>query len=933
MRLPTLKSHLLLVSCTAFIVTSIVVTTFVAQRAIDHRQSAYMDTLSHLFFGSKHALQIRPLDPEFAEGQLEYLLASPKITNITLVDENRTVIAHAGDTQTPQVNPNKFPIDGVLLIDQGPLAIYIEALKSVDAEGNKQAAWIIALVDQKPLSEAKSAVLNTAAFILLFTVLVSVFLSKYLTGYVLKFINRIGAALEDINAGAKHVSFTQFKNGELSEIEESLSKISTQIYRYRNDIREEIEQTTSDLRETLETIEIQNVELDIARKNAVKANNSKSDFLANMSHEIRTPLNSIIGFAKILMRSPLSNHQVDTLRSIQKSSEVLLVIINDILDFSKVEAGRIELEESEFDLYSLIEDVIVMLAPSAHQKDLDLNYLYYNDAPRVIEGDALRLKQVITNLVNNAIKFTNQGEVILRVMLDDSLNDDCDNLKIAITDTGVGLSATDKSDIFNAFSQADASTARKFGGTGLGLSICRGLIHEMKGEIGFDSTLKKGSVFWFTLPLEKEWLDLAPSANSRFDGYTCHILEPQTTSRQNISHTLSSLECNFNYHDDIQSIICSTQSQTSTHSKPLALICLQESDLKQDKTAADLKSLQDAQIPSLLYTPTLTSYDYPSLSLCSLHAIKPVVASTLEHNLNAVSAPELLAASAQKQHAELASFSSKATILAVDDNQINLKLVEALITEMGLKVQLANSGKKALALCKNTFYPLILMDIQMPSMDGPSCLKNIQKLSLYQQNCRVVALTAYALPSEEKTFIEQGFSDLLTKPLDESKLSQVISKHLKLTPLVSTPKQGDIPLPTAHNSNLNNARTNVATSPTFDWQEAVHLSNGNSALAEELNSELFAALPDTRQKIRDAWDAQDFATTESLVHQLHGITLLCGTPALRMATRHAEHQLKTAPAPTKIADAMRVFFEAIDALVAWQKTNSLKAIAQTVRDE
>jgi len=929
MRLPTLKSNLLLKSGSAFVLTAVVVTLFSANRALEYRQHAYMTSLQNLVFSTKQEIQAHPSDPAFAKARLDTLVQSPQITSITLVDEHRTVIAHAGDSQTPPVNPSNFPAQGAHLIDQGALAIYIEAFAIKATKDKVHTAWVIALVDQSALVQAESKVLRTAALILLLTILVAVFLSKHLTKYVLSFIEDITQTIEKIYTGTKYVSFTQLTGEELNDLEKALNKVNEQMYRYRHDVQEEIEQTTLDLRETLETIEVQNIELDIARKNAIKANNSKSEFLANMSHEIRTPLNSIIGFSNILMRSPLNDHQADTLRAIQKSSEVLLTIINDILDFSKVEAGGIELEKKAFDLYTLIEDVVVMLAPAAHQKGLELNYLYYNDVPRTIEGDELRLKQVITNLVNNAVKFTNQGEIVLRVMLDDSLNDDCDNLKISISDTGVGLPTSQKIDIFNAFSQADASTAREFGGTGLGLSICRGLIHEMKGEIKVESELNQGSTFWITLPLDQQSLDSSAPESGQFGDLTCHVVEAQTSSRKNISHILSRLECNLNYHDDIDSVIRAAKNSRPADSKALAIICLNESDLQHSEIKSGLAALQQEPMPVLLYTPTLHSYDHTALSLCNLHSIKPVTASSLEHNLASIIRPKQ--PTGLEAPNPLPTYSSALTILAVDDNKINLKLVEALVTEMGLQVQLASSGQQALELCKNTYYPLILMDIQMPNMDGPSCLSHIQKLSLYQSKCRVVALTAYALPSEEKAFIALGFSDLLTKPLDEQKLGQIISKHLQISPNNNSDDQS----PKLSDTLVTKRDHNNASTPAlaiFDWQEAIHLCNDNTVLAEEFSAQMFASLPEARTRIENAWKDDDLAVAESEIHSLHGMTLLCGTPALRAAVAHAEYLMKRSAPMSEIDIAIHKVLDEISTLETWRKNNPLKAPDQTAED-
>src|SRR5690554_4080289 len=281
---------------------------------------------------------------------------------------------------------------------------------------------------------------------------------------------------------------------EFEQLESGLNEMASELSQAQAEIQQNIDQATGDLRETLETIEIQNIELDFARKEALEASRIKSEFLANMSHEIRTPLNGIIGFTELLLKSPLPRQQRDHLNTIRKSSEILLTIINDILDFSKIEAGKLILDRVPFQLRDIVEEVMVMLAPAAHAKNLDLVPLVYNDVPDNIMGDPLRVKQVITNLVNNAIKFTQTGEVVLRASLEDEDKEaNRVTLRLSVTDSGVGLSRAQQQSLFNAFSQADASIVCQYGGTGLGLAISKRLVEEMGGEIGLESELGRGS--------------------------------------------------------------------------------------------------------------------------------------------------------------------------------------------------------------------------------------------------------------------------------------------------------------------------------------------------------------------------------------------------------------------------------------------------------
>ncbi|WP_231871861.1 ATP-binding protein, partial [Oleiphilus sp. HI0079] len=265
--------------------------------------------------------------------------------------------------------------------------------------------------------------------------------------------------------------------------------------------------------------------------------------------------------------------------------------------------------------HELIEDIVVMLAPSAHNKGLELNYLYYDDAPKQILGDSLRLKQVITNLINNAVKFTDEGEIVIRVMLDDSLDSKLGNLKISVSDTGIGLSTSEQTSIFKAFSQADASTARQFGGTGLGLSICRGLVHEMGGEIDFESEPGNGATFWFTLPLDEELmaeqtdqhggiLGIDDSTLKQLQSLDCLLFELQQTSRRSIQHALAVTGVSVKVFDHLEALCDHTRHLTSPL-QTLALLCLNEDQLNAPAVTQAVEEIQAQKVKVLLFTPTL----------------------------------------------------------------------------------------------------------------------------------------------------------------------------------------------------------------------------------------------------------------------------------------------------------------------------------------
>lgn len=308
----------------------------------------------------------------------------------------------------------------------------------------------------------------------------------------------ISQGVAQLKEGRMETRLPPMGSNELDELASGINRMAETLQSAQEEMQHNIDQATEDVRQNLETIEIQNIELDLARKEALEASRIKSEFLANMSHEIRTPLNGILGFTNLLQKSELSPRQQDYLTTIQKSAESLLGIINEILDFSKIEAGKLVLENLPFNLRDLIQDALTMLAPAAHEKQLELVSLVYRDTPIQLQGDPQRLKQILTNLVGNAIKFTQGGTVAVRAMLEDE-SDDRAQLRISVQDTGIGLSEEDQQALFKAFSQADNSLSRQAGGTGLGLVISKRLIEQMGGEIGVDSTPGEGAEFWISL--------------------------------------------------------------------------------------------------------------------------------------------------------------------------------------------------------------------------------------------------------------------------------------------------------------------------------------------------------------------------------------------------------------------------------------------------
>jgi len=349
-------------------------------------------------------------------------------------------------------------------------------------------------------------------------------------------IRRISFAIARIREGKLSTRVkSKVPLGELNELTWGINSMAESLQKAHEEMQHSVDQATADLRSTLETIEIQNIDLDFARKEAEAANRVKSQFLANISHEIRTPLNSITGFTNLLLKSSLNKTQEDQLQTIYKSSENLLAIINDILDFSKIEAGKLSLEISTVDIRHTLNEVIELLSTFAKEKKIDTQVLIDDDVPEKFLSDRLRIKQILTNLINNAIKFSEQGSLIVRVSMESSKSTQS-LIKFSISDRGIGLSEKSKNKLFQPFHQSDDTNIRRFQGTGLGLTISRHLVEMLGGEIGVESSLGEGSTFWFTLPMTASKQHLF-SKDNEFDNK--HIQEQQAPYTHNNSNNKS----------------------------------------------------------------------------------------------------------------------------------------------------------------------------------------------------------------------------------------------------------------------------------------------------------------------------------------------------------------------------------------------------------
>jgi PAS domain S-box-containing protein len=533
-------------------------------------------------------------------------------------------------------------------------------------------------------------------------------------------------------------------------------------------------------------------QLNLARAEAEEANKAKSEFLARMSHEIRTPLNGVIGLTHLVMQTNLSNKQYDYLNKINTSSQSLLSVINDILDFSKIEAGKLTIEHVIFKLDEVLEKISSILSIKAHKKGLELIFEIAPDVPNSLFGDPLRLGQVLTNLTNNAIKFTDHGEVIIRIQSQKTDAPDKIILVFSVIDTGIGMSQKQINKLFKSFSQADRYITRKYGGTGLGLSICKGLIEIMGGTITVKSTPGKGSHFSFRCTFDVHHVEKAPKQFlPETSDFHILLVDDNKASRMVFKKTLTSFSFRVTEAANGQealNILLSNQNDPFS----LVLVDWRMPGMDGIELTRRIKTLsKECEIPSILM---VTAYRDDSIikdaESAGIEAVltKPIKPSDLLDSIMSSLNKDLL--QSMLDHKIEPQFKDRyqlsGNILLVEDNNINQEVAEELLRLCGFQVQIARNGKQALDryIHQPSYFDAILMDIQMPVMDGYESTNQIR----YHEDSNslppipIIAMTAHAMTGEKDRCLSAGMNDYTTKPIDPDILIQTLCKwvpHLK----------------------------------------------------------------------------------------------------------------------------------------------------------
>ncbi len=539
--------------------------------------------------------------------------------------------------------------------------------------------------------------------------------------------------------------------------------------------------------EQIAVISRQLAEADRLKEKAEAASRAKSDFLANMSHEIRTPLNGIIGMTELAMSSSgMEQHEYHTL--IKSSGEALLVILNDILDYSKIEAGKVTLESVDFSLEEVISTSIKSIAPSAHKKGLELTYYLEPDVPLSVIGDPSRLRQVLLNLAGNALKFTSQGEVGIRVSVN-RVSESGVQLHVAVRDTGVGIPTDKQRRLFQSFEQADSSTTRRYGGTGLGLAISARIVQLMGGVIWIESKPHHGSTFHFTAEFGRSSSleTFAHKTSSNLNSVSLLVIDDNATSRSIIAEITSGWKMDTVCADSASAGL-RVLEEAAVDRKPFQVV-LFDDQMPGINSSEFMHRMRLGPASGTATIILLSSANGTSGSPhgASHYLIKPVGFTELRGAIE-----QALADPAQKQAARVASpgFSEAERslhILVAEDNPVNRKLAAAMFGKMGHRVTLVNNGLEAILAWNRTPFDLIFMDVQMPEMDGLEATRQIRKQEVAKGiRSRIIAITANALDGDRELCLAAGMDDYVSKPVSHRALAGVIARMAINVPKTSS---------------------------------------------------------------------------------------------------------------------------------------------------
>ena len=821
--------------------------------------------------------------------------SDPEILAIAILGKDGDFIIKSGnDSFLEQLTINEYPDS----YQQQIVSDNLRMVTPITLNSHEEPLYLSILLNRQTLVLASYHSIFMASIIAISILSISLYIAMYLSKAIGMPLQQISEELEAINEGKLDVKLHTPLIPELAKISSTINSLANSLQLSRDNMQHNIDQATSDLTQTLETIEIQNIELDLARKQAIQASRVKSEFLANISHEIRTPMNGVIGFTNLLLNSHVDMTQKDYLLTIRKSANNLLSIIEDILDFSKIEAGKMTIDKMSYSLRDCVEEVVTMLSSSSVKKNIELIPLIYTNVPEQMLGDPIRIRQILTNLVSNAIKFTEKGSIVVRILLEDE-DDESQTIRTTITDTGIGMTDEQLTKLFQPFSQVNQQINRHHSGTGLGLVICKKLVEQMGGEIHVESKSNEGTSFSFTLRSEKisqhndnvgKIIDLEKQPVLLFDPHPMTLLA--------MKQLLSSWNMDVHDFQSIDKLLSAIKELSEDKDfTPVIMLGL----LDQQKYIIDaVKEISNFKHRGIfILGNSINHYDIDNFYALGVEQYfeKPLTRKQLRksfQSVNLISKSDLTTDTEEHRDGEQQHQFSKLRILAVDDNPANLKLISIVLEEMSIDVIQAYDGLSAVEICKEEHFDLIFMDIRMPGLDGIETSQKIRKESINQRT-PIIALTAHAMAGEKELLLSKGLDDYMTKPASTYQLKQIISKWTGQIATVISDEKSEVIVDDEDSND-----------ESISWSACLHISGNREDLAREMLADLVSAIPKFQTELEETVGNSDLLI---IVHKFHGLACYTGVTKLQRLTSALEQLLKEESNDDDIRVAKNQLFE------------------------
>lgn len=803
---------------------------------------------------------------------------NPEIQTIAVYDPQGKILTYRGGKQA-QLDSFAPPTLNTGTISSKELSAYsINFVAPITGhKTNDTIGWLSMNMDTKFILIKRYQMYIITIFITLVGLLIGLTIHFILSRKIYRPITRLRRSMKQMLNNEFETAIKVSSDGELGIIERGCAHLQKQYLNTIKDLNQHIEIATADLQQSLELLEEKNIELSLDKKKIEEKSRQKSEFIANMSHEIRTPMNGVIGFTNVLMESKLDPLQLDYVKTIRSSAQDLLSIINDILDYSKIDAGKLHLDCIPLNIRTCIDEVLALISPNAHKKGIDLIPATEIDVPNAVLGDPLRIKQIISSLISNAVKFTDYGYVLIRTRIEKE-TDKAYTLCVSVIDTGIGISSDDQTTLFNAFNQANTTITRRYGGSGLGLVICKKLAEHMGGRIAITSEIHKGSTFSVYITLEKlAAYEVEKHQIHRFSNLNVICFDDNPLHLEALCnglgywgincirvHAFNQLEEAFNTYRNCHMAFINVNQGCE---QQVALVLLKQT------------------IPCLLVSKWFIQ-DYEAMGAQGL-LFKPPNIQKLHDGVEAVLSQRSLNKTNLHELTNLRLELRKIRphLLIAEDNLVNRLLLNSLLGE-NAEINTVDDGEKTVTICNEKRFSAILLDLQMPKLNGLDAARLIRQESMLNKNTPIILISANACDLNKLELQKAGIELCLQKPIDEKSLLQHILNIIH--------------------------KTNTTA---INWPLCVQKVSGNHALAVEFLTHFIEELHGNREEFLQFFRNNDLDSLERAAHKLHGACCFCGVTQLQLHVATLETLAGHVKHVDELQSEFSQFIESIDAVL------------------